>query len=99
MATSEYDGRADRTERAVSRETQVEEQCIRLQEAVDLLLERAERMESYLSKVLQPSLSEKLIDAAPEEMLVPLADFMRGLVRKVSHASDRLCDLTSRLEL
>jgi len=81
-----------------AREGQVSIQCQRLEKAIDALREDIAHIEENLSPILSlnPPQGERV---EPNEVLVPHADFLARMTRKVSETSEWLRMLRERIEL
>jgi hypothetical protein len=84
-----------------ARESHVSAEFSCLQMAVDDISKATSIIESRLEAVLRPigpGVAEKEREK-PEEGLVPLADGMRQMRRKISQSTERLASVLQRLEL
>lgn len=83
------------------RQSQVEEQLTDMDKSIYRLSEMADRLEARLSGVLRRD-GECAVagcQSAPEQSLVPTADLIRMLKRRISDVSDRLDSIFMRTEL
>lgn len=86
------------TLRAEKREGQVTSEMAALEKALMALRGRVEQVEERLAPVLR-SVDEAKNAENPCEVLVPLADSIRGVRERVDRLGGRLMDILARLEL
>ena len=83
----------------VGRQAQVTEQLILCQNEVEILAKSISDLVERLKPVLSSLEIEKKKDVAKDEELVPVADAIRDLRKKIQHQSERLNCLEKRIEV
>ena len=81
-----------------AREGQVSIQCKRLEKAVEALREDIAHLEENLSPILSPS-PPRGEEKEPNEVLVPHADFLARMAKKILETSEWIHALRGRIEL
>lgn len=83
------------------RMTQVAEQTNQFEPEIKMLFDNIERLEQRLSPLTSREVENEPCNGCPiaEVSLVPFADEMRGYVRDIGRASNRLNSILHRLEL
>jgi hypothetical protein len=94
-----YSKAAEASDCSPARSSQVEEWLIRLENSVDGACKAGATLSGRLTSVLTPEAAEKDGGCAPDVCLVPLADQLRSIVRRIDGLTSHLHDVHSRLEL
>ena len=81
-----------------TRQGQVSAQCQRLEKAIAVLYEDIEHLEGSLSLILSLT-SPQGEEKGPDGVLVPHAEFLAKMTKRVERASEWLRTLRERIEL
>lgn len=84
----------------VTKQSQVAEQIQALETFAEDLAVALDTIQQHLSSVLRQSLNKpEVLPEVPRELLVPLAEKLRGIGEKINYNINRLREINNQIEL